>query len=803
MDAGMRGGGGLRWLFGGGVAVLVVGCGWAAVVVRRDVLEPPDVAGVLGLPLGILGILLGAAVSVRALRLQQATDARAVALERLARAVQDVEVAERTHMLGTGGHLIDLPVDVTPRQGGAEPAGRQRLSDVAQWYSADPGRLVVTGEPGAGKTVFAVHLVVRLLDARAATDPVPVRLAIRDLPPARTRRRWWGGLRTVGGFEHWLKDSLVKAYEVPEAAAADLVARRLVVPVLDGLDEMDPDEEEPTRASQALAELNAHQGVGGSAPLVLTCRGARYEELSARHAWLREATLLCVGGVDAEQARCYVNLRSDGRTSPMDPVVDAMRDGTAGGAVAEALSSPFYLGLAFAVYGESADVAPPADGATAGEIREQLLARYVPAATRSANAAVRRARRSLSGDRTVWGRLREYEAERVHGWLERMAWAAEADGVTLGRVVGRPLTAVASVIVALAAAACALWVVPDAIRGLVPDHWWVHRENLATSLWIAVLVAFGMGRAHEAALCEWTPLASSERVRQPYPAWPGRLRKALLRAVSRNAVAVAGMGVLVLGAAAPFTAAYEAVPQPGWYVLGMVLVLSGCVIYAENTRFVAYTDRRGLIACVLVPLFFWPVAWAFAEVHPLLRAACLLPFVTVVLLLWHRGVVPGIALLSGGGAVVLGWSRASLAPSGGFESGAEVGLLAFYVFACGFLTPGSGPRVLDAVGRLRRRTAWLTRPVGFGLAFLAGVAGEAWLGFAGVVYVAVVATAAELAVGLATALTVLAGAALGRVPPSPGAFLAWAYHAGLLRVVGGEYQFRHRELQEWLARGPR
>ncbi|EPH43729.1 NACHT domain-containing protein [Streptomyces aurantiacus] len=803
MDVGRQGAaGGFRWLFGGGVAVLLAGCGWAAVTVRRDGLEPQDLAGVLGLPLGVLGILVGAAISLRALRLQQATDARAAALDQLARAVQDVEVAERTHMLGTGAHLIDLPVDVTPRPGGAEPPGRQRLSDVADWYSAAPGRLVVTGAPGAGKTVFAVHLVVRLLDARAATDPVPVRLAIRDLPPARTRRRWWGGRRTVGGFEHWLKDSLVKAYEVPEVAAADLVARRLVVPVLDGLDEMDPeDAERPDRASRALAELNAYQSVGGSAPLVLTCRGSRYEELSAFHAWLREATLLCVGGVDAEQARRYVNLRSDGRTSPMDVVVDAMRDEAADGAMAEALSSPFYLGLAFAVYGESAGAVPPAGGATAAEIREGLLAGYVPAATRAANAAVRRARASLNGDRTVWGRLREYEAGRVHRWLERMARvSAESDGVTLGRLVGKTVTAAASVIVALSAAVCALCVVPEAVRGLVPEDWWVHREGLAGSLAMAGLAAWAAGNVQMTTLYEQTPVGSSERVRQRYSRWPERLRKTLWRALSKGTVLVAVIGVFVLGAATRFTDEYAAVPQWCWYVLGAVLVLCGCVYVAAEQSFVAYAERLGLVVSVVVPLFIWPMAWAVADFHPVLQVVFLGPFGAVALLLRRGGIMTGFALVGGAGAFALGWSRMSLAPSGGFEYGAAVGLVAFYVLACVFLGPGSGPRVLDARDRLRRRTAWLLQPVGFGLTFLLGMAGEVWLGFAAIVFVAVVFVATELTSGLVGGLTALAGAALGRVPPRPGAFLAWAYHAGLLRVVGGEYQFRHRELQEWLDR---
>jgi hypothetical protein len=42
-----------------------------------------------------------------------------------------------------------------------------------------------------------------------------------------------------------------------------------------------------------------------------------------------------------------------------------------------------------------------------------------------------------------------------------------------------------------------------------------------------------------------------------------------------------------------------------------------------------------------------------------------------------------------------------------------------------------------------------------------------------------------------------------RLPWRLGSFLHWAYGAGLLRVSGVAYQFRHRELQDWLAAHPR
>jgi len=42
----------------------------------------------------------------------------------------------------------------------------------------------------------------------------------------------------------------------------------------------------------------------------------------------------------------------------------------------------------------------------------------------------------------------------------------------------------------------------------------------------------------------------------------------------------------------------------------------------------------------------------------------------------------------------------------------------------------------------------------------------------------------------------------GKLPLRLGAFLDWALDAGLLRLSGSVYQFRHRELQQWLAAHP-
>jgi hypothetical protein len=87
-------------------------------------------------------------------------------------------------------------------------------------------------------------------------------------------------------------------------------------------------------------------------------------------------------------------------------------------------------------------------------------------------------------------------------------------------------------------------------------------------------------------------------------------------------------------------------------------------------------------------------------------------------------------------------------------------------------------------------------------------------GFAGLVAGLVFGLAIGLALGLTLGLTVglLFGEAAGEYAvaarlfaftgifaPQPARFLEWARHAGLVRVSGIAYQFRHDTYQQWLA----
>ena len=98
------------------------------------------------------------------------------------------------------------------------------------------GRLMVLGEPGSGKTMLMVGLVLDLLARRAAGGPVPILATLASWDPARQDLHDWLGATLVTGYPDL-------AGPPPPGFAGDnrfaaLVKAGLILPVLDGLDEI-------------------------------------------------------------------------------------------------------------------------------------------------------------------------------------------------------------------------------------------------------------------------------------------------------------------------------------------------------------------------------------------------------------------------------------------------------------------------------------------------------------------------------------------------------------------------------------
>jgi transcriptional regulator with XRE-family HTH domain len=267
-----------------------------------------------------------------------------------------------------------------------------RLDQLAETYRRVPsGRLVVLGRAGAGKTALAVRLVLELLATRAEHDVVPVVFGLGSWDPTRTPLR------------DWLVDQLVRDHPGLAATGSDgttlaaaLVRSDLILPVLDGFDEM----ADGLRRA-ALTQLNATV-----LPLVLTSRPAEYATL-ADGAALTAAAVIELAELNPADVADY--LRRASRRSTWSQVLDHLRDHPADPAsvnLAAVLTAPLAVTLARAAYSDR-DPAELLDAHRFPEPRDiegHLLDAYLPVAYRT-----------RLGQRPRW------DPDRAQRWLVRIA----------------------------------------------------------------------------------------------------------------------------------------------------------------------------------------------------------------------------------------------------------------------------------------------------------------------------------------------------------------------------------------------
>ncbi|UUU32886.1 NACHT domain-containing protein [Streptomyces sp. CA-210063] len=294
------------------------------------------------------------------------------------------------HWTRVGPPLADHPHNI--RGGLSLPVprdGDQSLDRIVETFREPPSsRVVVLGEPGAGKTVLAIRFVLAVLEGRQAGAPVPVLFSLAGWDPEAADLREWLAERLAAEYRP------LAAVRAERTLARELLDAGLILPVLDGFDEL------PAAAHpRALERLNA--GLDDRLPVLLTCRTAVWEAAVCGGAdVLTSAEVVRLRPLDRAAAEAY--LRSTARsTGERDP--DGDRDPSGGvntggdahtvwsGVLPHAsppltavLRSPLMVTLARRVYGDtSRDPSELNDTdrfPTPDAIEKHLLDAFVPAA---------------------------------------------------------------------------------------------------------------------------------------------------------------------------------------------------------------------------------------------------------------------------------------------------------------------------------------------------------------------------------------------------------------------------------------
>ena len=227
------------------------------------------------------------------------------------------------------------------------------LHDLYRIYGGlSSGRLIVLGEPGAGKSGAGILLLLEALAQRTkltAPDrtrvPVPVLVTLQSWDPTAEPLTAWLANRLARDY------ALLRAPEYGEDGALRLLESGYIAVILDGLDEM-PE----TLRSVALRALNEQ----ATFRLVVLSRG---DELAAAvsDAHLRGAAALELMPIDSEQAANYL---TSCQIDPLPPrwqhLIDHLREHP-DSVLAQALNTPLTLTLVRDTYGQGAGIDEPSD----------------------------------------------------------------------------------------------------------------------------------------------------------------------------------------------------------------------------------------------------------------------------------------------------------------------------------------------------------------------------------------------------------------------------------------------------------
>jgi hypothetical protein len=274
------------------------------------------------------------------------------------------------------------------------------LNSVLDYYqSLSPSRLAILGDAGAGKTVLAMDLLIRLLEKRTEDKSIPVPLLI-SASSYDDRYPW----------EDWLAQDIAVRFNLSEDNATKLVRDSRILPIVDGIDEMDPPGERK-RAHDLITALNSWMRGRGRASVVVTCRRGDYAHLTRV---LDRATHIEIVPLTGYQAADYLReqFMSEDENRRWTRVLAELRANPSG-LLASQMSTPWRLTLALAAFRDDGDPArllpeeSPAPDASplmyAHYVDSLLLGSYINSAVRLNDPNHR------------------YSVAQVHDWLTALA----------------------------------------------------------------------------------------------------------------------------------------------------------------------------------------------------------------------------------------------------------------------------------------------------------------------------------------------------------------------------------------------
>lgn len=307
---------------------------------------------------------------------------------------------------------IDIGLVLLSDSSGKPAKQLLRFTAIRELFLSVPyGRVAVIGSPGAGKSLLALQFALQV--SSASDDDY---ICIPIIIPAQT----WDP--EAPSLDYWLIRQAVNLLDIDKSLAWSLIREDIIIPVIDGLDEMDGAPCEASNAAQLIKSLN-----DCNRKFLITCRTDSWESLEEAGCTLEDSCRVRLEPLTSRQVTEYLEARNrpdEQRAIPLHVIRELSRT------LGSTLSTPFDLALMGSLMGRHESIRKLRQrikrGMSPGEIETELLEAFVEARVRwypkRVEADPRRSLRYRSGS------SRYYSVVDVLKWSHSLASFLEDTG---------------------------------------------------------------------------------------------------------------------------------------------------------------------------------------------------------------------------------------------------------------------------------------------------------------------------------------------------------------------------------------
>lgn len=266
---------------------------------------------------------------------------------------------QRQPPINTRLTLLDGSVSEPPKQ-------LMQFMEINRLFASTPyGRMSIVGPPGAGKTLLALQFTLQASSTAGDDTYIPVVI------PAQT----WD--QRMPSLDYWLIRQAVILLDIDKSLAWSLIKENALLPVIEGIDEMDAASDELTSASHFIKALNEWDR-----RFLATCRTDTWKSLENAGVYLEDACNIHLEPLTSSQVIKYLKERSrrhGQKSASSNDIRDISR------ALGATLSTPFDLALIGSLLDRKGGIENlirrVQENMSGGEIEAELLSAFIETRT--------------------------------------------------------------------------------------------------------------------------------------------------------------------------------------------------------------------------------------------------------------------------------------------------------------------------------------------------------------------------------------------------------------------------------------